>query len=293
MNMIKRAALTLMAAALVCLALNAAAEAAKLPIDLSGGMPWNEANCVSDTVYEDASIRVEISQQLVGKTKVHIARVTIADPSQLRTAPAYSFDRDQTAPTTSIAQRVNAVLAINGDYFSYQAQRGGYMIRQGEMYLNKPIDKRDVLVIDGNGDFWIEREINDEALAKYENLGGIVNSFNFGPGIIIDGVLCDRFLSVYNMAEEKAARACIAQVERGKMEYLCIVSEGTDDSKGGGMTLEEFTNFVATLGVQNAYNLDGGNSSALIYLGEKINAKDNYRHRPLSDIIYFATSVAE
>ena len=293
MNMIKRAALILMAAALVCLALNAAAEAAKLPIDLSGGMPWNEANCVSDTVYEDASIRVEISQQLVGKTKVHIARVTIADPSQLRTAPAYSFDRDQTAPTTSIAQRVNAVLAINGDYFSYQAQRGGYMIRQGEMYLNKPIDKRDVLVIDGNGDFWIEREINDETLAKYENLGGIVNSFNFGPGIIIDGVLCDRFLSVYNMAEEKAARACIAQVERGKMEYLCIVSEGTDDSKGGGMTLEEFTNFVATLGVQNAYNLDGGNSSALIYLGEKINAKDNYRHRPLSDIIYFATSVAE
>ena len=93
------------------------------------------------------------------------------------------------------------------------------------------------------------------------------------------------------MAEDKAARACICQVERGKLEYLCVVSEGTDDSKGGGLTLEEFTDYVATLGVQNAYNLDGGNSSALIYLGEKINAKSNPRHRPLSDIIYFASAV--
>ena len=291
MNWMKRAVLALAMTALVCLTLPALGEALKLPIDLSGGMPYSTDNCVSENVYEDASLRIEITQDMVGNTRVHLARVTIADPSQLRTAPAYDFSRDQTAPTTTIAQRVNAVLAINGDYYSYQATRGGYMIRQGEMYINKPIKGRDVLVIAGNGDFYIEREITEETLAKYDQLGGIVNSFNFGPGILIDGVKCDRFKSVYNMAEDKAARACICQVERGKLEYLCVVSEGTDDSKGGGLTLEEFTDYVATLGVQNAYNLDGGNSSALIYLGEKINAKSNPRHRPLSDIIYFASAV--
>ena len=291
MQKIRCAAAALIMTVLVCLTLPALGEAVKLPVDLSGGMPYSLDNCVAENVYEDESLRIEIWEDQVDKTRVHLARVTIADPSQLRTAPAYDFSRDQTAPTTTIAQRVNAVLAINGDYYSYQATRGGYMIRQGQMYINKPIKGRDVLVIAGNGDFYIEREINDETLAKYDAIGGIVNSFNFGPGIIIDGELCDRFLSVYNMAEDKAARACICQVERGKLEYLCVVSEGTDDSKGGGLTLEEFTNYVATLGVQNAYNLDGGNSSALIYLGEKINAKSNPRHRPLSDIIYFASAV--
>ena len=291
MNRITCAVLALILVAL--LGAGASAEAVKLPVDLSGGMPYSTDRCVGENVYEDASLRVEITQDMVGSTRVHLARVTIADPSQLRTAPAYAFDRDQTAPTTAIAQRVNAVLAINGDYYSYQAPRGGYMIRQGEMYINKPIKRRDVLVIAGNGDFYIEREITEETLAKYGELGGIVNSFNFGPGLLIDGEKCDRFKSLYNMAEDKAARACICQVERGRLEYLCVVSEGTDDSKGGGLTLEEFTDYVATLGVQNAYNLDGGNSSALIYLGEKINAKGNPRHRPLSDIIYFASAVGE
>lgn len=277
----------------VWLALPAAAQTAKLPIDLSGGMPYQEKYCIAENVYEDESIRVEVTSQQVDKTLVHIARVKIADASQLRTAPAYSFDRDQTAPTTAIAERVNAVLAINGDYYSYQSQSGGYMIRQGEMYLNRPFKNRDVLIIDGNGDLHIEHEITDEVLAKYDALGGIVNSFNFGPGLIVDGVPLEGYKSDYNMSHDKAARACIAQVKRGELEYLCIVSEGTDDSEGGGMTLAEFTDFVATLGVENAYNLDGGNSSALIYLGEKMNAADNHRHRPLSDIIYFATTVTQ
>ena len=271
----------------------AAAEVTPLPIDLSGGLPYAQESRKSDTLYEDESLRVEITETMVDTTRVVIARVRIADPSQLRTAPAYAFDRDQTAMMTAIAQRVNAVLAINGDYYSYQAARGGYMIRQGVQYIDKPIKGRDVLIIDSHGDFHIEHEINEETLAKYASLGGIVNSFNFGPGIVVDGVPCDRFQSVYNGAEKKAARSCIAQVKRGEMEYLCVVTESSDESVGGGLTLEQFTDFVMTLGVQNAYNLDGGNSAALIYTGEKITSVDDRDHRPLSDIIYFASAAKE
>ena len=47
------------------------------------------------------------------------------------------------------------------------------------------------------------------------------------------------------------------------------------------------------LGVENAYNLDGGNSTAIVFGGEKINAVQNRHHRKLSDIIYFATACEE
>ena len=284
-----------MAAALLLAAVfvPAAAEVAPLPVDLSGGRPYSKESCLSDTLYEDASLRVEITEDRVDTTRVVIARVRIADPSQLRTAPAYAFDRDQTAPMTAIAQRVNAVLAINGDYYSYQAARGGYMIRQGELYIEQPIKGRDVLIIDGHGDFTIEHEITKETLQKYDAMGGIVNSFNFGPGLIVDGEMTDSFGAAYNSAKMKAARSCIAQVRRGEMEYLCIVTESSDDSDGGGLTLRQFAEYVATLGVENAYNLDGGNSAALIYLGEKITSVADRDHRPLSDIIYFASAVSE
>ena len=284
-----------MAAALLLTAVfaPAAAEVTPLPIDLSGGMPYGEESCLSNTLYEDESLRVEVTEDVVGTTRVVIARVRIADPSQLRTAPAYAFDRDQTAMMDAIAQRVNAVLAINGDYYSYQATRGGYMIRQGETYIDKPIKGRDVLIIDGNGDFTIEHEITEETLEKYEAMGGIINSFNFGPGLIVDGEMTDSFGAAYNSPKIKAARSCIAQVRRGEMEYLCIVTESSDDSAGGGLTLREFAEYVATMGVENAYNLDGGNSAAMIYLGEKITPVDDRDHRPLSDIIYFASAVSE
>lgn len=284
-----------MAAALLLMAAlaPAAAEVAPLPVDLSGGMPYRAESCLSETLYEDESLRVEITEDRVDTTRVVIARVRIADPSQLRTAPAYAFDRDQTAMMTAIAQRVNAVLAINGDYYSYQSTRGGYMIRQGEKYIDKPIKGRDVLIIDGNGDFTIEHEITEETLRKYDARGGIVNSFNFGPGLIVDGEMTDSFGGAYNSAKMKAARSCIAQVRRGEMEYLCIVTESSDDSADGGLTLRQFAEYVATLGVENAYNLDGGNSAALIYLGEKITSVDDRDHRPLSDIIYFASAVSE
>ena len=45
--------------------------------------------------------------------------------------------------------------------------------------------------------------------------------------------------------------------------------------------------------IQFAYNLDGGNSTTVIFHNQKINATDKERGRDLSDIIYFATAWEE
>ena len=59
------------------------------------------------------------------------------------------------------------------------------------------------------------------------------------------------------------------------------------------MTLAEFAEFVDSLGVQNAYNLDGGNTTAMYFGGRKINAENSAYSRPISDIIYFASTDKE
>lgn len=45
--------------------------------------------------------------------------------------------------------------------------------------------------------------------------------------------------------------------------------------------------------IQFAYNLDGGNSTTVIFHNQKINATGKARGRELSDIIYFTTAWEE
>ncbi|MBQ8093011.1 MAG: phosphodiester glycosidase family protein [Clostridia bacterium] len=279
---------------LTLLLITVAGSCQSLPIDLSGGMHPAESAFLSDTMYEDDSLKIEIETIEYKKTNCYVARITIADPSQLRTAPAYAFDRDQTAPADAIAERVNAVLAINGDYFSYQMQSGSYLIRQGTMYLNQPMYRRDVLLIDENGDFTIIKPHKNGEPKEFDPKGeGIVNSFNFGPGMIIDGERMDpEYVGQYNFSQTKHRRCAICQVEHGKLEYVCVVADGPEENKDGGLDLQEFTDFIQTLGVQYAYNLDGGNSTVMLFGGHKINAIDQKYMRPISDIIYFATTVS-
>lgn len=271
---------------LLCAA--AAAEIAPIPLDAKTGTPPLEEGYLSATEYQDESIHVTLEQYEVESTICHVARVKIAHPSQLRTAAAYGFHRPQTEMTNKIARRVEAVVAINGDYFSYSGR--GYMVRQGEEYINKPYNDRDVLFIDENGDFYIERRATAETLEPYMSMP-IVNSFNFGPGLVIDGEPLTEYGKEFNSGDTRSQRSCIAQVKRGELEYLLISCEGPMESKNGGLTMVEFAAFVKSLGVENAYNLDGGNSASLQFKGKKVNAVKNKHERRISDIIYFASAV--
>ena len=273
----------------------AAADTVRLPVDLTGGMKPDPAGFVSETEYTDESIHVVVEVTHVGVCQCYVARVSIADPSQLRTMPAKSFDRDRVAPVLTMIRRANAVLTISGDYFSYQKHKGSYLVRQGVLYMSRPAATRDVLIIDDRGDFYIEKapgKGKPVPVANIERHPGIVNTFNFGPGLVVDGEKWDNpYNPGYCSASKKTRRVAICQVERGKLEYLCVCCDGVE-TYGGGLTLEEFADFVYGLGVQNAYNLDGGNSAAF-FLGEHQFNHVSGGTRDLSDIIYFASAVAE
>jgi exopolysaccharide biosynthesis protein len=92
-----------------------------------------------------------------------------------------------------------------------------------------------------------------------------------------------------NAADRAAQRMCLAQL--GPLEYMCISSEGPEDPGSTGLTLEQFAELVASFeGVTNAYNLDGGSSSTMVFNRDKVNSPNNPKRRPLKDIIYFASA---
>ena len=69
-----------------------------------------------------------------------------------------------------------------------------------------------------------------------------------------------------------------------------VESSANVNGRRFNMTLYEFTDLVASLGVQTAYNLDGGDSAIMVLGGKKVNEPELDNIRNLYDIIYFASA---
>ena len=270
-----------------------------LPIDFSPGMPLNDKYFVSELEYEDPTIKVLITRRSVeNRYDYWIADIQIMDASQLRTASADGFDSDALAPPTKMAQRMNAVLAIDGDYFSYKGH--DFVIRQGIVYLNHLNANRDILVIDEDGDFHGFLAPDRGEIGSTINGKKIINAFSFGPLLVNNGEIRLGGYSIAMADDKPSQRMAIAQVGHLQYRVICVGPYNGDSSKVKGLTLNEFRELVASMpDVQVAYNLDGGDSTFLIMNGKKINyvenvnARDGIRNDGIADIIYFASAWPE
>ncbi|MBE5776057.1 MAG: phosphodiester glycosidase family protein [Clostridiales bacterium] len=259
-----------------------------LPIDFSAGMEPDPDFYLSDREYEDPTLHITIEELREDGCDYWVARIKVADASQLRTMSAGGFDTSMSMKGTALAKRVNAVLAIDGDYYCYTGS--GYILRQGQLYLDLLNGERDVLLIDEDGDFHVVHlpkagEVSDTVDGKK-----VINAFYFGPILVENGQVPEVVDGPNMAATERRQRMCIAQV--GPLEYMVVCCEAPARGSSG-MTLRQFAELVATLGVETAYNLDGGDSTMLIFDGEKLNDVTSTSTRSICDIIYFASAYEE
>jgi hypothetical protein len=70
-------------------------------------------------------------------------------------------------------------------------------------------------------------------------------------------------------------------------ELLFIVTDGYDENGNSGATLAELQDKMIQLGIKDAYNLDGGGSSSLIFEGQVINRPSDGKLRPLATHFLF------
>ena len=258
-----------------------------LPMDFTPGYVAEEANYTEDG-YQDETLTVTMERVWIGKAQYNVARVKIADASQLRIGLAAPFGKKKTNKISTIARDNNAVVAIGGDY--YGNEEGGYVVRMGEVYRKKPLKSRDMLVTDSKGNFHILK--NSDAAQLKELMSAedsIVNVFNFGPALVIDGEL-QTMPEKYNYnIDGMEPRCAIGQL--GELEYLLVVVDGRDADGSKGCTVAELAQFMYDQGCTQAYNLDGGNSALMYFHGENYSKKSVSAERSVSDIIYFSTGV--
>ena len=277
---------------------------------------------VENMSYADSTIVMSETEDTVGYTDFkgqgytvcHVVRVTVADPSQIRTAMSYDdYDTRRHARAQRMAEACNAVAAVDGDYFKNAAERG-FVFRQGVFYRDLAGGERDALLIDSAGDFHaIYRATGESIRAAMDALpDGVeaVNVMNFGPVLVDHGVVADIARSTAGTAENqqdmfeyryRMPRAAIVQL--GKLEYAIVECDAENTKGATGMTMQTFADYIHEIfpDCLMAYNLDGGNSTNVVIPRTGYNPTYGNREiqftrihyypesREICDMIYFAS----
>ena len=82
---------------------------------------------------------------------------------------------------------------------------------------------------------------------------------------------------------EPNPRAAIGYYQPG--HYCLVLVDGRQRNYSNGMTMEELSRLMESLGCKVAYNLDGGKSAALVFQGRAV-GRPFEGGRDISDIIY-------
>ncbi len=282
----------------------------KLPLDFTVP-PLPNPDKYTENGYEDQSIRVSVETRDINGITVHIAFVRIADASQLRTAVAGTAQNNKTVLFKALARDSHALVAINGDRYTSDAKKTTFEYRMTEKIRSKTNNLKDILIIDDLGDFHLF--IKSQGLHKddkpyfvnvmKEEGRQVVNAFTFGPALVKDGEL----LTVddhygYN-PHGREPRSAIGQT--GPLSYVMVLVEGrTSGNDKAGISQQGLAQIMYDLGCVQAYNLDGGNTSEMIFCGPadeygKLTTRLYFEgdqvagDRQQKDIIYFATAVPE
>ena len=233
--------------------------------------------------YEDENMTITVTRCTVEDTEVYTADVKLSSAQYLKTAFAEdTYGRNVTETTSDMAAAKDAVLAVNGDY--YGAQETGYVIRNGVVY-RETAGSNEVLCIypDGTMEIVDPSEVTAQELADR----GVWQAFSFGPALVESGEIAVSEGEEVGKAMADNPRTAIGVIDT--LHYVLVVSDGrTDESEG--LSLRELASYMQSLGVQTAYNLDGGGSSTMVFQGTVVNnpttTGNRIKEREVSDIVY-------
>ena len=171
-----------------------------------------------------------------------------------------------------MALQARAVYAQSGDFYSYRVKNDrypGYIVRDGKILYKKSYSKMVHATpnLATMGFYPSGRaEVNEswtKTAGEYVKEGA-TTVLAFGPILLQDGEIQDLSDKAYRHREP---RSCIGIIDTG--HYVGLVVEARNGLSDGA-TLQECAEILADIGCWDALNLDGGNTTAMLFMGESV-----------------------
>ena len=243
--------------------------------------------------YQTDKLSVSIEQKKKDGITYFVCDVQATDVSQFRTAFAGDdFKSGIYEAVSDIASRHSPVIAINADFCRYH--REGVIIRNGEVLRRQNIKKHHLLVVDekGNLSAQTDRSGKQGLVANKLEQQNTWQTFEFGPVLVKDGQPVDLPKSFYVATADGYYEPRTAIGQKGPLHYVLIVVDGRRTGYSTGASIPQLQELFLDEGVEFAFNLDGGGSTTLYFLGEVVNMPSGGKERSVSDVIMFMANPA-
>ena len=241
----------------------AAEETDKTPIAEKFADKFTDTVVRTADSYSSPDLAITVTEVNEGNLTYYVADVYVRDITCFRTALAENtYGSGFRDSIEGMAALNDALLAVNGDYYGNTNE--GVVIRNGVIYRANATDC-DVCVLYYDGTMKVMPGSSfsvEEAVAD-----GAWQAWTFGPALLdTDGSTISSFSSTKRIISANP-RTAIGYYEPG--HYCLVVVDGRGESSG--ITLPRLSQLFYDLGCTAAYNLDGGNSSVMVWGDEVIN----------------------
>ena len=183
----------------------------------------------------------------------------------------------QSVSAWHLAKQNRAVFALTGDYFTFGYNADGLQIRRGHVFKQENDEVGFGFFPDGTMRIIDPDEVTAEDLLSQ----GVNDSWVFGPALIENGEALDihKHPLSYNDVTMRTVMASLCPYHHMGAAY-------------GFSTLAQVVEDLLSCGCDIAYNLDGGRSSMLVFMGKAVNksAFIGGGWRGLQDMVGFLTS---
>ncbi|HPJ01877.1 MAG TPA: phosphodiester glycosidase family protein [Candidatus Limiplasma sp.] len=234
-------------------------------------------------VYISPTVKIIIERKYDGSAPLRWYEAEIwsdIDAGELLNSLQYD---DKTVGTTHVdasitARKRGTVFGINTDYYTYRQgspRAEGIVIRDGTVVINDPFSEPttyfpnlDTLALFPDGSMQVHASYELPAQAYLDM--GATDVYSFGPWLINNGVM-NPASEKWNTA--KNPRCAIGMVEPG--HYVVIMAEGRI-KESDGVTMLHLALLMEQKGCQVAFNLDGGQTAVILFMGRQLNTIGAY-----------------
>lgn len=204
----------------------------------------------------------------------------------------------------NFAQKSKAIAALNGGFFDpINYKTTSYVVKEGRLIANPHLNER--LIDNPDLASYLDKILNRAEFRRYlcgqtprydivlhnqPTLSGcqLIDAIGGGPRLLPQITSVEEgFLEVTNGqitrdalgTSQPNARTAVGMTHEGNIIWV-MVAQKPDSPTSSGMSLPALGEFMKTLGVEKAINLDGGSSSALYYQGKSFYGKvDTFGNR--------------
>ena len=224
--------------------------------DIAKNFPIFDIGEGADYSYQDENIRIAITNHVVFPEAYFVADVWVRNLESFKSVFSNGEFRSVYQKPMEIATANNAILAVNTEF------NEGYVIRNGKV-LRQRYGEKEMLVmyIDGS---MASFPSSESKVIREMDFSQIWNTWSFGPTLIKNGEIVKGLNS-----EGRAPRTAIGYYEPG--HYCFLVADGRQQGYAAGMTMTDLAQIMNELGCVEAFNLDGGQSSIMIFQGQVVN----------------------